>query len=126
MADETSSSGGAAYDRLEDRYGYPLNGPDNAMSVVVSASSPERSATTKILGYPESTAEDCLDALRLVAGERARLDRTERALIDAARARGATWRTIGEVLGYTASGARQGAVGRRARLGADETELAGK
>jgi DNA-binding CsgD family transcriptional regulator len=58
--------------------------------------------------------QEVLGALSQVAGERDRLDCNERALIDLARHRGITWRTIGHALGL---GSAQAAQQRRKRLG---------
>ena len=62
---------------------------------------------------PASTC-DVLDALHQVIGERERLDRAERELIDMARRHGVTWSKIGRALGV---GTAQAAQQRRKRLG---------
>jgi len=60
--------------------------------------------------------DDLLDALSLISAWREQVDISERELIDAARAAGATWEQIGLILGYTAKGAKQGASQRRKAL----------
>jgi len=61
-----------------------------------------------------ASARDVLDALHQVTGERERLDRAERELIDMARRHGVTWSRIGRALGV---GTAQAAQQRRKRLG---------
>lgn len=61
-----------------------------------------------------ASACDVLDALHQVIGERERLNRTERELIDMARRHGVTWSMIGRALGV---GTAQAAQQRRKRLG---------
>jgi DNA-binding CsgD family transcriptional regulator len=66
-------------------------------------------------GHAEpASACDVLAALHQVIGERERLDRTERELIDMARRHGVTWSKIGGALGV---GTAQAAQQRRKRLG---------
>lgn len=70
---------------------------------VFSGEDPSIHAWHKQQGRPvaeDVTAGDAIAALRLVPAERIRLDDTEVRLIEAARDRGETWRSLAEKLGY--------------------------
>ncbi len=70
----------------------------------------------RLLGRPDPSDEDLLDALLLVRGARDDVDYSELHLIGAARAAGVSWQRIGTALGYAEPAGRQGAVARYRRL----------
>jgi len=68
---------------------------------------------------PASALVNDLDALSLVAQAGNDLDSAERQLIEAPRAKGATWEQIGLALGSPERSAKQRARGRWRKLGGD-------
>ncbi|WP_143049737.1 hypothetical protein [Asanoa ishikariensis] len=77
----------------------------------------ERDLHTLLTAARSDDPDPALDALTLLRGVRERLDATERALIESARAGGASWATVATALGLAS---RQAAEQRYLRLTGDQ------
>jgi hypothetical protein len=111
----------ARLDRYNASYntpGQPRILPADALSDVHLALSFGKEATVPRLAGDEILADDVVDALRLIPGERFRLDYFEQDLIEAAMNRGLTWDQLADQLGYPSKQAMQQ---RYRRLGGRKT-----
>lgn len=96
----------------------PRGLPGDALSDVSLAVEFGKDSALQRPAGDEITADDVVDALRLVPGERFRLEYTECGLIEAAMNRGLTWEMLASRLGYTSKQAIQQ---RYRRLGGHKT-----
>jgi hypothetical protein len=90
---------------LDHSQGRPVNGRAAIAGVLIAVTSSEVQAD---LGLPSDvTAADAIAALRLIPGEHAALEASERQLIEAARDRSETWESLGAALGKRSGQAMQ-------------------
>jgi hypothetical protein len=90
---------------LDHKHGRSVDGRVAIAGVVMAVTDPEVQVD---LGLPSDvTAADAIAALRLIPGEHAALDTSERLLIEAARDRGETWESLGAALGKRSGQAMQ-------------------
>lgn len=108
----------SAADRISKRFGPPGRplSHTEVLELVADAvrgvAGPDRAIFALTARGPDPTLDDCLDGLAQIDSARREIDLAEMRIIEHARMLGATWEQIGQVLGYDAHGARQGASGR--------------
>lgn len=99
-------------ERLRPRFNDGNTYPSNADLIESVCSATSRSDSEQV------TADDTVDALRLISGERMSIDYRELRLIEAARDRGLSWPELGKRLGGRTAQAMQQ---RYRRLGGERS-----